>query len=112
LPEDARTERLHPDASAAIGSLHAVTYVKARKYVFGVNNSTCTMELSGSTAGGCGIFYTGSVGYTANKATFQFYSKPGGKGCLLASATYKGALVPNSTVPVTFKAFNTKSCWK
>jgi hypothetical protein len=100
-------------ASAAIGSLRAITNVKKHKYVFVVNNSTCEgMVLSGSTASGCGVFVTSATSYTTQKANFYFYSKPGGKGCLLATAQYKGALYQDEPLQVTFKAQNTKKCWK
>ena len=70
------------------------------------------MGLSGTTATGCGVFVTSATTYTTQKANFDFYSKPGGKGCLLASAQYKGALYQNEPLQVTFKAENTKTCWK
>jgi hypothetical protein len=112
LPEgkSAGNERSH--ASAAVGSLRATTYVKKHKYVFVVNNSTCTMGLSGKTASGCGVETTGTTSFTAKRATFDFFSKPGAKGCLLAAASYKGALSPGYPIPLTFTATNTKTCWK
>jgi hypothetical protein len=99
-------------AGAAIGSLRAITNVKKHKYVFVVNNSICSMALSGTTATGCGVVSTSATSYTTQKANFEFYSKPGGKGCLLATAQYKGALYQNEPLQVTFKAQNTKKCWK
>jgi hypothetical protein len=99
-------------AGATIGSLRAITNVKKHKYVFVVNNSVCPMTLSGTTATGCGVVSTSATSYTTQKANFDFYSKPGGKGCLLATAQYKGALYQNEPLQVTFKAQNTKKCWK
>jgi hypothetical protein len=111
LPEGRTAANMRDHASAAIGSLRADTYIKNKKYVFVTNNSTCTMALSGSTTSGCGIVYTSMVSYTAKKATFEIFSKAGGKGCLLAAATYKGALDYKGTITNTLKAFNTKTCW-
>jgi hypothetical protein len=110
LPE--ANGKLRNHASAGVGSLRATTNVKKHKYVFVVNNSTCTMGLSGSTASGCGVEPTGTTSYTTQKATFDFYSKSGGKGCLLATAKYKGALTPGYPLSsLVFTAKNTKKCW-
>jgi hypothetical protein len=111
LPDGKTVAGMRDHASAAIGSLRADTYIKNKKYVFVVNNGTCTMSLSGTTTSGCGVFYNGAVSYPAVKATFEFFSKAGGKGCLLAAAKYKGGLTPSSTITNTLKAFNTKTCW-
>jgi len=99
-------------ATATIGSLRATTIVKKHKYIFIVNDSICSMSVSGSTASGCGVVSTSATEYTAKEATFDFFSKPGGKGCLLATGHYKGVLIENDPLPVTFKALNTKKCWK
>ncbi len=112
LPEDRSAGDFRNHASAAIGSLRATTIVKKHKYIFIVNNSTCLMVLSGTTASGCGIVSTSTTTYTAKAATFDIVSKPGGKGCLLATAHYKGELYLNEQLPVTLKAQNTKKCWK
>lgn len=113
LPEGRSAGDFRNHAAAAVGSLRAITNVKKHKYVFVVNNATsCAMELSGSTASGCGVFVTGATSYTTQKANFYFYSKPGGKGCLLATAQYKGALYQDEPLQVTFKAQNTKKCYK
>jgi len=113
LPEATNDGKFRNHAGAAVGSLRATTNVKKHKYVFVVNNSTCTMALSGKTASGCGVEPTGTTSYTTQKATFDFYSKPGGKGCLLATAKYKGALTPGYPLAyLTFTAENTKKCWK
>jgi hypothetical protein len=112
LPEGKSAAALRNHAAAPVASLRATTYVKTHKYVFVVNNSTCTMSLSGSTASGCGVETTGTTSFTAKKATFDFFSKSGGKGCLLATASYKGGLSPGYPIPLTFKALNTKTCWK
>jgi hypothetical protein len=112
LPEGRSEGDFRNHAAAAVASLRATTIVKKHKYIFIVNNSTCTMALSGSTASGCGVYVTSTTPYTAKRATFDFFSKSGGKGCLLATASYKGTLDPDSTVPLTFKALNTKNCWK
>jgi hypothetical protein len=113
LPEARSSGDLRNHAAAAVGSLRAITNVKKHKYVFVVNNSAgCGLGLSGTTASGCGVVPTSSTTYVTRKATFDFYSKPGGKGCLLATAQYKGNVAYRYPLPLTFKAENTKKCWK
>ena len=110
---EARKPRQFPKSRLApIASLRATTDVKKHKYVFVVDNSTCTMVLSGSTASGCSVLPTSQTSYTTQKAIFDFYSKPGGKGCLLATAQYKGVISYLGDLQLTFKAENTKKCWK
>jgi hypothetical protein len=113
LPDGASGDARRDHATAGVQSLRATTNVKNRKYVYIYNaGGSCTIGEANGAVTGCGIETTGTTSYVTQKATFDFYSSKGGKGCLLATGKFKGSLIPNTTVPVTLKPQNTKKCWK
>jgi hypothetical protein len=103
----------HPHGtSATVYSLKAVTFVKKHKWVDIVTDRAgCGISNTSGTAGGCGVVPEGTKAWTLSSATFSFYSKAKAKGCILATASYKGAISPGYPLSLTFKAVNTKTCW-
>jgi hypothetical protein len=104
---------IHPDElSASVGSLKATTYIKKKRYVDIVDAPPACYLDGTKTVSGCSVIFDGSTELDIKRATYDMYTKPKAKGCILAEATFKGDVAYDSTVASTFKPVNTTTCWK
>jgi hypothetical protein len=97
-----------------VGSVKATTYVAGRKkpYIKVIEAPPgCPEDGSTHKVSGCEVLYAASTELKI-RATFVVYKAAKAKGCILAKASFKGEAAYGSPVASTFKAENTKTCWK
>jgi hypothetical protein len=101
-----------------IGSVRATTYVvgvkKAYSYKIKTAPSTCEVYGTGHTIkSDCEILFAGTTELDIKKATFMVYKHTDAKGCVLATATFKGDAADGTPVATKFQTTKRMAgCWK